>query len=32
MLEFLEKLRVKFADRFMGKRSRGGLMPQKKEL
>lgn len=31
LVEFLEFLRTKFASRFMGKRVRGGLMPQKKE-
>jgi hypothetical protein len=31
LVEFLEVLRGKFAGRFMGKRVRGGLMPQKKE-
>jgi hypothetical protein len=32
MLDFLEKLKAKFAGKFVGKRSRGGLMPQKKEV
>jgi hypothetical protein len=32
MLDFLEKLKAKFAKKFVGKRSRGGLMPQKKEV
>ncbi len=31
LVEFLEALRGRFASRFMGKRSRGGLMPKKKE-
>jgi hypothetical protein len=31
LVEFLEHLRGKFAARFLGKRVRGGLMPQKKE-
>jgi len=31
LVEFLEHLRGKFASRFLGKRVRGGLMPQKKE-
>jgi len=31
ILTFLEQLKKKFAFRFVGKRSRGGLMPQKKE-
>lgn len=29
---FLDELKARFADRFVGKRSRGGLMPQKKEV
>lgn len=31
LLDFLEQLKAKFAVKFTGKRSRGGLMPQKKE-
>lgn len=31
LLEFLDKLRQHFAARFTGKRTRGGLMPQKKK-
>ncbi len=31
LLDFLEALKVRFAARFVGKRSRGGLMPQKRE-
>jgi hypothetical protein len=31
LVEFLRKLREKFAGKFTGKRVRGGLMPQKKE-
>ncbi len=29
---FLDDLRTRFAGRFVGKRSRGGLMPQRKEI
>ena len=31
LVEFLDLLKTKFASKFAGKRSRGGLMPQKKE-
>lgn len=31
LYEFLDHLREKFASKFVGKRSKGGLMPQKKE-
>jgi hypothetical protein len=31
LIKFLEHLREKFKSKFVGKRSRGGLMPQKKE-
>lgn len=31
LTEFLDALRNKFSSKFVGKRSRGGLMPQKKE-
>jgi len=31
LTHFLEKLREKFAEKFTGKRVRGGLMPQKRE-
>ena len=31
LVEFLEVLKTKFASKFLGRRSRGGLMPQKKE-
>lgn len=32
LVDFLTRLKAKFAARFTGKRPRGGLMPQKKEL
>jgi len=31
LIGFLDEIKGKFASRFVGKRSRGGLMPQKKE-
>jgi hypothetical protein len=31
LFNFLDELKARFAGRFVGKRSRGGLMPQKKE-